>query len=185
MDELTTIPEQRRENHCHLLACRLPTDVKAFVPRRRNLRKVNGRAADLRARGQSLQQPADQHDDRSQQTECGVSGSARDGKRAEGHQPQSHQQPSTASAPVHIRADDDRSDWPHQEPSAKHRKREHQRREFAFTREVRTADPWCVVSEHHEVIHIQKIAAGDEHYRLDQLSTIRTSQHCIAPAASD
>ena len=63
--------------------------------------------------------------------------------------------------PVHIRAENDGAERPHQIARAERTQRHHHRcvgvaRRKNFVRDVRR-----VVRVHHEVVHLQKIAAGD------------------------
>ena len=63
--------------------------------------------------------------------------------------------------PVHICAENDGAERSHQIACAKRSQRHHQRRVGVaggknFARDVR-----CVVRVHHEVVHLQKVAAGD------------------------
>ena len=50
--------EQCCGHDCDLLTSRLPADVKAFVPGRRNLGQINGNAAQFHSGRETLQKPA-------------------------------------------------------------------------------------------------------------------------------
>ena len=52
--------EQCCGHDCDLLTSRLPADVKAFVPGRRNLGQINGNAAQFHSGRETLQKPAKQ-----------------------------------------------------------------------------------------------------------------------------
>ncbi|EEF27650.1 conserved hypothetical protein, partial [Ricinus communis] len=80
--------QRRRHHHRHLLAGRLPADVKALVARRRHLGQVHRHAAQLHAGRETLQQAAGQHQRRRQVADGGVARHAGDQQRAHGHQRQ-------------------------------------------------------------------------------------------------
>jgi len=60
-----------------------------------------------------------------------------------------------------LSAQHERADGPHQKTRAEGHQRKHQRREFAPTWEKSARDCRRVVSEDLEIVHLQRIPAGD------------------------
>src|SRR2546426_1394144 len=81
-------PKQCGEHHSHLLACRLPTDIKALMSWCCDLCQINRDAAQFHTCREALKQAACQHKQWSQQSDGRVPGCARYGDDADGHQSQ-------------------------------------------------------------------------------------------------
>ena len=62
---------------------------------------------------------------------------------------------------IDISAQHDRAEGPHQKTRAEGHQRKHQRRKFVPTGEESARDCRRVVSEDLEIVHLQKIPAGD------------------------
>src|SRR5205823_5092563 len=76
-----------------------------------------------------------------------------------------------------VRAEDERAQRPHEEARAECRERGHQRSEFALAWEELRADGLGVVAVDHEVVHLEKVSAGDADNRSDLRFAFLSSQH--------
>src|SRR5438270_6323372 len=94
---------------------------------------------------------------------------------------------------VEISSQYDGSEWAHQKASTKRHERFHQRGERAAAREERGGNGRRIISEDHEVVHLQEIAAGDADDRPDlrfaaglthELSRLDATAGFFASAAS-
>src|SRR5213593_2904388 len=73
------------------------------------------------------------------------------------------------------------SEGPHQKTRTEGHERQHQGYEWIATGEKGIANRGCVITKHHEVIHLQKIPAGDAHYRPDLRFPISERGHGLRP----
>ncbi len=118
-------------------------------------------AAQLHPGGKSLQQPAGQYDERGHEADRCVTGHASDREDPEGHQAQREKQAGATPVTVGVGPQNQGAERTHQEARSKRHQREHQGDEGAAAREECPANGRCVVTEHHEVVHLQEISAGD------------------------
>ena len=149
------------EDHRHLLAARLPRGEEALVAWSGDLRQVHGNPAQLDAGGKALQQPAEQDQERRHDSEDRVAGDHGDGERAHGHQRKRQDEPLAAPVMVDVGAQHERAQGPHEKAGAEGGERGHQRGEFALAGEELRGDGLGVVAVHHEVVHLEEVAAGD------------------------
>ena len=161
----STIPTIAASDDGRLLTGGLPADEKPFAARRGDLGQVHGYAADLNPGGESLQQAAGENQYRRDHPDGRVAGHAGDRGGADRHQPERQQESLAASVVIDVRAEHDRAERTHQVPGAKRHQRHHQRRELAAARKERAADGDGVIAEHHEVVHLEEIAARDANDR--------------------
>ena len=157
--------ERRREHHRHLLARGLPRAVEAAIALGRDLRQVDRHAAEFDARGKALQQPSKQDDGGRKKTDLRIARHKGDACGADRHQHQREDQTLAAAVMVDVGAEHERADRTHQKARAEHRKREHQRSKFVAGREERGCNCRRVIPVHGEVVHLEKIAAGDAKHR--------------------
>ena len=121
-------PDAAGEDDRDLLAGRLPADVEALVPRRRDLGQVDRDAAELDAGGEALQEPPGDDQHGREESDRLVARHDRDRERADRHQRQRQQEPAAPPDVVDVGAEDDRAERPHQEPGAERHEREHRAR---------------------------------------------------------
>ena len=76
---------------------------------------------------------------------------------------------------IRVCSEHDGSEGPHQKTSAKRHQRQHQRKKWITAGEEGIADRGCIITEDHEVVHLQKIAAGDADYSPDFCFPVRES----------
>ena len=105
--------QQPGKYHRCLLARRLPTDEKALAAGCGNFCQIHRYAAQLHTRGKTLQQAAQQNQQRRRYAQGGVAGYAGDQHSAHRHQGQGDDQPFAAAVTVNISAEKDRTQWAH------------------------------------------------------------------------
>jgi hypothetical protein len=154
------VAEDRGDHDRHLLAGRLPGDVEAFVAWCRHLRQVDRYAAQFDAGREPLQQPPHQHQQRCQQPDRRVAGHEGDQDGAARHDRQGQDEAFPAADLVDVGAQDDGSQWAHQEAGAERHEGQHQAGELTAGREERFGDVGRVEAEQEEVEHLQEVAAG-------------------------
>jgi hypothetical protein len=159
--------QEGRGHHRHLLAGRLKAHVKALVTGGGDLREIDGHAPQLHPRREALDQAPEQHQQRREEADGGISRRHRDGERAGGHQPQGQQEAGPAPPAVDVRSQDDGADGAHEEGGSVGREGQEERGRLVALGEIGTADGGGEVAEHHEVVHLQEVAAGDAHHRHD------------------
>ncbi len=163
--------DQRCEHHGDLLAARLPADIETLVARRGDFRQVDRDGAQLHPRREALQQPPTEHHQRRDQADTGVARRAGDRHDADGHEAERQQQAGAPSMPIGIGAEYDGAQRPHEKAGSESHQRQHQGEECTAGRKESLADRRGVVTEDHEVIHLQEISAGDAYYRPDRRLT--------------
>ena len=171
--------EERREHHRHLLARRLPADVKALVAGRRHLGEIDRHAAELDACGKPLQEPPEHHEHRREHPDRRVGGHEGDQDRAAGHDRQREDQALAAADAVDVRPEHERADRPHGEAGGEAQEGRHQRGVGVLARKEGVRDRSGVDAEQEEVVHLEEVAARDAQNGLELLEAIRG--HSLPP----
>ena len=65
--------------------------------------------------------------------------------------------------PIDVRPEDDGADGAHEKADSERHQRQHERREVAAGGKVRLRDVRRVIAVHDEVVHLEKVAAGNAH----------------------
>jgi hypothetical protein len=78
---------------------------------------------------------------------------------------------------VRVCSEYDCTERPHQEACPEGHQGEHQGQKWVAAWEEGFADGGSVVAKYHEVIHLQKISAGDANHRPDFRAAIRSADH--------
>ena len=128
-----------------------------------DLGQVNRDTTEFHAGGKTLQQSAEQHQQRSQQPDAGVSRCAGYGDNADRHQRQGENQTGTPSIAVGISSQNDCAKRSHEKARTKRHERQNQRYIGSTAWKKRLPDVRSVITEHHEVIHFQEVSAGHAH----------------------
>ena len=171
------IAEQRGEHDRDLLARRLPGDVEALVSGRRHLRQIDRDAAELDARGESLQQPPQHHQHRGEHADGRVARHEGDEDCAAGHDRERENKAFAPADAVDVGPQRQRADRAHRKPRRETQEGRHQRGVRVVAREEGLPDLPGVDAEQKEVIHFEEIAAGDAQYGLGFFET------CLAHGA--
>ena len=160
-------PDHGGEHHGHLLARRLPRDVESLASGGGDFGKIHRNSAQFDARRESLQKPADQHQQRRGQADGNVARQQRDRQRSYGHQRQRDEKTLAAAVMVDISAQYDRSQGTHEESRAEGREREHQRSVLVSAGEKGEGDGGGVVGEDLEIVHFQGVSSRDADHPAD------------------
>ena len=166
--------QQTGEDHRRLLAGGLPADKKAFAARSGYFGQVHRHPAKLDARRETLQQAAEQHEQRCRDTQGGVSRDAGYQYGAGSHHHQGNDQAFATPVTVDVGAEKDCPQRPHQEAGAEGRQRQHQGRERAVGGEEGFGDGGGVEAVDHEVEHFEEVAADNA---KDRFAFARGGRH--------
>ncbi len=159
--------DQRGEHHGNLLAARLPRAIEALVALGGDLRQIDRHAAQFNPGGETLQQPAEQHERRGKYSNGRVTWNRGDREGAERHQAKSEDQAFAPAVMVDVGTQYDGAKRAHQEARAEYRQRQHQRGEFVAAREIGLGNRGRVIAVDHEVVHLKKVAADHAENCLD------------------
>ena len=155
------VAQDGREHDRHLLAGRLPAHIKAFASGRGDFRQIDRHPAQFNPGRKALHQPADQHQDGRQQPDGRVTGHEGHQHGAGGHDAQGHDQAFAAADAVDVTAQHDGPQRTHQKTRPEGGKGQQQGTDFIPGREEGLGNVGGIKAEQKEVIHLQKIAAGD------------------------
>src|ERR1700680_2753842 len=175
------VAERGGDDDRHLLAARLPAHVEAFISGRRHLREVNRDAAELGPGGKSLQQSADEDEQRRRESDGRIARYERDQYRTERHDGERGNKTLAAADAVDIAAEHDGAEGSHQKTGAEGHEGQHQRSEFAVERKEGLRDVCGVKSEQKEVEHLQEVSTGDAQNRGDPRSRSGFGCHKLLP----
>ena len=166
-----------------LLAARLPGHIKSLVSGRGDFRQIDRHAAELDASRKALAPAAQDHHDGREQSDRLVSRHQSDRQRADRHQAQRHEQPLAPADMVDVGAEKQGPQRPDHETHGECRQGKHQGGKGALRGKVGTPDRRAEITENHEVVHFQEVAAGNAEHGSDFLSALGWRQHLAFPLA--
>ncbi|SAL88980.1 hypothetical protein AWB74_08836 [Caballeronia arvi] len=153
--------ERRGNDDGDLLARGLPAREEAFLAGSGHFREIHRHATEFRARRETLQQTAEQHEGRSEEADGRVARHERDQDGAARHDRERHDETLAAADIVDIGAQNDRAERPHQEARAEDGEGHHERSKFTGRREKHSGDLCRVEAEQEEVELLQEVASRD------------------------
>ncbi|KPZ33886.1 hypothetical protein AN901_202710 [Pseudomonas syringae pv. theae] len=158
--------QQTGEYHGGLLAGGLPAYKKAFAARCRDFGQIDRNTTQFHSRRKALQQSAEQHQQRCNHAQRGVTRHAGDQQSAHCHHGKGDNQPLAASVTVNVGTEKYRTQRTHQKACAERRQRQHQRCECAVGREEGLGNGRGVKAVDHEVEHFEEVTADNAKNRF-------------------
>ncbi|RMS72504.1 hypothetical protein ALP62_05496 [Pseudomonas syringae pv. aceris] len=156
-----THAQQAGEDHGGLLAGGLPADEEAFAARCRDFSQIHRNATQFHTRRETLQQTTEQHQQRCDDTQCGVARHAGNQQSAHCHHREGDNQPFATPVTVDVSTEKNRAQRTHEEACAEGRQRQHQRSESAVGREEGFCDGRGVEAIDHEIEHLEEVTADN------------------------